>query len=318
MLSRRCLFSFVLLSLVASLQSQTVESSDSTKSKAAGVSGLASAPISIGGLGRQSPGLKLNAEIVPYCEARAATSEHPAALANVCEFALSMRKKLPDVTCDREMRRYWRVPGIRVGFFRHEDEDHEDVATAKVIYRDGQEFYNDLRINGKPVDTSAAALPGTWSNGEFATILQEIFLQPRAEFKFKKEEVLHSTPVLVFQFHVEQKDNKSYFLQSGDRTWFPDYHGQLWIEKTTFHLLRLERETAYMPKYPITRIKTEIEYSNILLGDGSKFVLPAKSDVLTCPLSDTENTGKCSHNIIKFTNWHIFVAKTQILMNAAH
>lgn len=69
-----------------------------------------------------------------------------------------------------------------------------------------------------------------------------------------------------------------------------------------------------MPAMPITLMKTKIDYAYVPLGDGSSFVLPTNSDVLMCSVSESD---KCSHNTIRFTNWHKFRAKTRILMDAA-
>ena len=133
--------------------------------------------------------------------------------------------------------------------------------------------------------------------------------------------MVRSTAALVFDFHVTQQNNRSYYLRAvdpmgGNRAWFPEYHGRIWLDKTNFHLLRLERETAYMSKEPITSAKTRIEYAYAALGDGSNLVLPTNSDVLVCADSQIQNIERCSRNAIKFTNWHRFRAKTRILMNA--
>ncbi len=287
-----------------------------------GSSTLPYAATSTGSIEPASPGLKLDSEIDSYCASRASASKYPEALANVCQFALSLQEKLPDVICDREMKRSWWRPGMWAGRVVTDDEERTDLVTANVTYRNGQEYYNDIHIDGKLVDATTAESSGDWSDGEFATILQGVFSPlSNATFRFRKQEVVRSTPVLVFDFHVAQQNNKSYYLRAadpkgGNSTWFPEYRGQIWLDKTNFHLLRLERETAYMPKEPITRVKTRIEYAYAALGDGSNLVLPTNSDVLVCSSSQIQNIERCSRNAIKFTNWHRFRAKTRILMNA--
>ncbi len=298
--------------------------SDKSDKKEDGSSTLPYATTASGSIEQTSPGLKLDSEIESYCASKAMTSKYSAALASACQFALSLQKKLPDVICDREMKRSWWAPGIWAGRVLTYDEPRDDMVTAKVTYREGQEYYNDIHIDGKLVDAAAAESSGDWSDGEFATILQGVFSPlSNATFKLKKEETFRSIPALVFDFHVAQQNNRSYYLRAadpkgGNRTWFPDYRGQIWLDKTNFHLLRLERETEYMPKEPITRAKTRIEYAYAALGDGSNLVLPTNSDVLVCANSRIQNIERCSRNSIKFTNWHRFRAKTRILMNASN
>jgi VWFA-related protein len=246
-----------------------------------------------------------------YCTRISKTSEHSAALANVCEFALSLNDKLPNVICDREMDRQWRSPVGELNGNRF------DKVTAKVGYRNGMEYYGDLRVDGKPADPKSKPWIGaTWSSGEFATSLIEIFSpQSVTSFHFEKEGTLHSVATLEFQFDVGKRNNKSYYLSTknivGESTiWYPAYHGRMWLDAANFRLLRLERETAYMPNDPIQQVKTVINYANIALGDGTDFVLPMNSEIITCLPHSADD--QCARNIAKFTNWHKFGARTRI------
>jgi hypothetical protein len=75
--------------------------------------------------------------------------------------------------------------------------------------------------------------------------------------------------------------------------------------------MRIEKETADMPEtFPITRVTTTIDYADVALGDGSDFVLPAKSEVETCSVDER---NECAHNIVVFANWHKFGAKSRIV-----
>lgn len=100
----------------------------------------------------------------------------------------------------------------------------------------------------------------------------------------------------------------------GDKVWFPEYSGELWIDGNSFQLLRLKREPAYKHQYPIRLVKTSIDYDDVPLGDGSRLVLPLRSEVLTCAAPVDGNRNDCSRNIVKFTNWHKFRATTTIVM----
>jgi VWFA-related protein len=258
-------------------------------------------------------------DVPAYCATLAGTVQHSSALAKVCEFALSMRKKLPDIICDRETKRHW------VGFHEYQINNqpatfsiygHSDVITVTVTYRNSGEFYDNVRINGKPVGAGGAEVSGTWSDGEFAPILAGIFVpSSKAEFHYEKEQKLHSIPALVFRYHVKAQDNTLYVLQSGKYIWFPEYDGEIWLDAKTLRLLRLERETALMPRNPIRRMKTQIDYSDVPLGDGTRLVLPTHSDVLICtPLPPYFDDSNCAHNIIRFNHWHKFRATTKIVM----
>lgn len=261
------------------------------------------------------------ADVAGYCATLADRKEHPEALAKACEFALSVPKKLPDVLCQRKTKRYWKTPGNETFFQKaskpdFDDVSHSDVITAQVTYRDGQEYESDIRVDGQPADVSAPWSSGAWSVGEFALSLNTIFLpSSKAEFRYRKEEKLHGIHAVVVEFHVSAENNKIYYLRSGSKQWFPEYSGRLWLDKTDFRLLRLERETAEMPSEPITRMKTATEYSLVALGDGTSIVLPVHADVLICTLPPNAQFNICARNIVTFTKWQKFRATTNIILN---
>ena len=137
-----------------------------------------------------------------------------------------------------------------------------------------------------------------------------------ASFRFSKEAKLNSTPALVFEFQVDRSSNVLYYLHafypSGwGVTLFPGYRGKVWLNKSNFQLMRMEKETGSMPaSFPITRASTAIDYLDLPLGDGSHFVLPGKSEIETC---SSEEGAECAHNVVRFKNWHKFRAKARIL-----
>lgn len=256
------------------------------------------------------PLLEPDAEIKPYCVAIANGVQHSAALAELCRFTLSLPRMMPNVICDLETKRFWRAYNLA----------HRDVVTATVAYENGEEHYSGIQINGTAAKTEA--LNSSWSMGEFASILQMVFSPVSdAEFRFSQEVKLKSIPALVFEFRVDQWSNELYYLHafysSGwGVTLFPAYHGRVWLNKSTFQLMRMERGTADIPhSFPISRATAVIEYSDVPLGDGSDFVLPGKSEIETCERGEL---SECAHNVVRFTNWHKFRAKTRILSMEPH
>jgi len=245
-------------------------------------------------------------DVPKYCPDLVGKEEHSSSLAAICEYVLNLRKKLVNVICERETKRYWTTFG---------DVQHTDQVTVNVTYRDGQEFYSDVRVVGRPVSLSASEPSGDWSHGEFATLLTSIFApSSKAQFHYLKETKLHSIPALVFDFKVAARNNRLYFLESRDKVWFPEYGGKIWVDARTSSLLRLELETAYMQDYPIRRTKDEIEYSNVLLGDGTSMDLPTNSNLLICEPPLYGNSDNCSRSIIRFMHWHKFRATTNVVM----
>jgi hypothetical protein len=255
-------------------------------------------------------------DIPKYCADIAGNQEHSSSLAAICEFVLNLRKQLSNIICDRQTRRYWTALSASVDDAAYIE--HSDVVTVNVTYHDGQESYSDFRVDGKPVPANAPELSVSWSHGEFATLLASIFApSSKAQFHYSKQTKLHSNPALVFDFNIAAQNNRLYFLQSRGQIWFPEYGGSIWIDARTSSLLRLQVETAPMPNYPIRHTKAEIEYSNLLLGDGTSMVLPTNSNDQICGLQSAW-IDNCARNVIKFMHWHKFRATTNVLMPPAN
>lgn len=258
----------------------------------------------------------LPADVPGYCLTLAGSGEHSPALEQVCEFAFSVMKKLPDVICNRDTRRY------RNGRHRAEkmldnvarglppDKKYFDLVNARVAYLNGHEYYSDVRINGVLSDPGTPLRSATWTVGEFSSILYSIFLPAsKPELHFENEELLHSVPALVFDYHVSAQNNKTYALATSDKVWLPEYSGKIWVDKTNFRLLRLERETPYTPAYPISRVRIEVDYSNVGLGDGTSLILPSASSSLVC------SPDYCGVNITAFADWRKFRATTNLVFD---
>jgi VWFA-related protein len=241
--------------------------------------------------------------IASYCKTLANGTGSSAALASACQFALSLRNKLPNVICDRKMKRHSRT--------------FTDVVTATVNYKDGLEHYSNLKINGKLADQASPGLSATWSSGEFSSVLEAIFAPvSHASFRFVEEAKLHKTATLLFEFRVKQQNNTLFFLHANlpngtQVIFFPSYLGFLWLAKTDFSLVRLERRTSDIgQQFPISEALTQIDYAKLPLGDGTDFVLATHADVFTCSPDEGQ---ECSHNIVKFANWHKFGAKSRVV-----
>ena len=278
----------------------------------------------------QLPKLDNDDEIAGYCEGIGRPGANADALAKVCEYALSMKNKLPDILCRRSTREYWRSP---LGPSRKQ-------AVTEVAYLGGIEYDSDLTAQSAPGYFAFHRVGNSSSGGEFSAVLQGIFLPiSNAEFHFDGEQVLDSVPAYVFDYDIAQADNRLYALQanyvggstpliqssggmvlfgkSNSRTLpraaltYPGYRGKIWIAKSTSQILRLERETSDVdPHFPITYASTIIKYANAELGDGSRFVLSTDADIVTC----TADEGKeCSHNFVVYDACHKFRATSRII-----
>jgi hypothetical protein len=242
-----------------------------------------------------------------YCDFISRGVKEPAALSQVCQFALSLDERLPNVICSQETKRY-----KSGGLLNKGEMKLQDVVTAQVSYEAGKEHYKDLAVNGKLIHSSAPNLRAAWSTGEFASALLDVF-SPRsqASFKFEKTDALNSTPALVFDYEIAPENNELWHVEVGDLEMFPGYGGRIWINPATQHLMRLERgDIKTAATSPVRHLESTIDYADVALGDGSSFTLPVASETEACR---GPSQPPCWRSELSFKNWHKFTAKTRIL-----
>lgn len=116
---------------------------------------------------------------------------HFDALNNVCQYAVTVPKRMPNFTCQQETSR---VLSGELG--------QADIVTGVVTYEDGKESYKDLRRNGRPVN-GGTPLGGAWSAGQFGSDLQSIFDgHNKVDFYFAGEKQINGREAWEFGYRI--------------------------------------------------------------------------------------------------------------------
>jgi len=182
-----------------------------------------------------------------------------------------------------------------------------DVVTADVVYENGKESYKNILVNGKaPKD--AVEKSGSWSTGEFATILQGL-LHPStdADFHGKRSTTIVNRPAFRYDYTVDQK-NSQWQVHASAEEYIPGYSGSVWIDKENNRVLRIEMSAKDMPaKFPLDQVESAVDYDYVLIGN-QKFLLPVHSEALSC----VRGSSECTRNVIEFRNYRKFGTDTSI------
>jgi hypothetical protein len=208
------------------------------------------------------------------------------------EAAFEFSEKLPNFICEEVMKRF--AQQGRGG------ETALDVVSADIIYRDAQESYRDVKINGSPTDRALEEIDGSWSTGEFASTLLDLF-HPRTDAQFRSvgPSTISGFNAQLYDFQV-QSENSHWKVQSGSQTVTPAYRGSVWVDPQTARVLRIEIQARDLPyDFPMDTVESAVDYSYVVIGAASS-LLPVHAESLGCERS----TGYCSHNIIDFRNYH--------------
>ncbi len=233
---------------------------------------------------------------------RAPAPQEPASLIERArEAAFEFTDALPNFICDELVTRYQsdrRVP----------DWKYIDRVELQLLYVDGKEDYRNIRRNGKLLKKGSPEDSGSWSTGEFGSILAGIF-SSATNTKFHRRTSSTAAGMIadVYDYSVEQP-NSQWQIRTG-RTVKPAYSGSLWIDPKTARVLRIEMGTKSLPAdYAIDMVETVVDYSWVAIS-GRKYLLPVKSESLSC----ARGTFNCTKNEIEFKNYRKFAAESQVL-----
>jgi hypothetical protein len=217
------------------------------------------------------------------------------------EAAFQFSKKLPNFICQEFMSRFTQQGrGQKVP---------QDLVSAEIIYEDGTETYRNVKINNRPTDKHLQDIDGSWSTGEFASALLDLFdPASKAQFSSGRSSTASGFRAQVYDFQV-RSENSHWRMQVGSQTAIAAYVGSVWVDPNTARVLRIERQARNLPSdFPIDAVESAIDYSYVLI-EGKSFLLPVHAESLGCQ----RGSSFCTHNVIDFRNYHQFKSDIKIL-----
>src|SRR5450432_1620755 len=216
--------------------------------------------------------------------------------------AMEFTQTLPAYICQEMMSRYQsetHVPNFQP----------IDVVSTDVVYENGREDYRNIKINGKAVKTKIEETGGSWSTGEFGTVLLNLFAPyTAAEFHLRRDSRAGGIMAKMYDFEV-QREHSSWSIHATAQSYQPAYTGSVWIDPATARVLRIEMHAKAFPKeFPLDHVESATDYQYIRLGDAQQYLLPVHSESLSCQ----RGTDFCSRNVIDFRNYHKYSGESSI------
>jgi len=226
-------------------------------------------------------------------------------IAKAVEAALDFTEELPNYVCQEMMARYQSET-------RPANWQAIDVLSAALVYDKGKEDYRDIAVNGKPTKKSIDQVGGSWSTGEFGTILIELFAPATAaQFHYRREERQGGVMAKVYDYSV-RRENSNWRIVMASQTYMPAYKGSIWIDPATARVLRIEMQAVGFPEdFPTDDVESAVDYQYTRLGDSKQYLLPVHAETLSCQ----RGSDFCSHNVIDFRNYHKYSGESTITFN---
>ncbi len=215
--------------------------------------------------------------------------------------ALDFTQTLPSYVCQEMMARFQSV-SHPVSW------QPLDVVTANLVYENGIEAYKDIKVNDRP-KKSMEETGGAWSTGEFGTVLINLFNPATdAKFHFRKDARTAGISTKMYDFEVA-RENSSWQIHMDAQTYLPAYRGSVWIDPSSYRVLRIEMEAYGFPdSFPTDHVESATDYQYIRLGDAKQYLLPVHAETLSCQ----RGSNYCTRNTIDFRNYRKYTGESTI------
>jgi hypothetical protein len=193
-------------------------------------------------------------------------------------FSLSITQHMPNFVCEMSVEKYEDITRT----YRSTQSMQKIHAHAR--YVNGKDYYDNLEINGKQVESTNQLIEGTWSFGEFgAKLLAAFNPKNHPKFSFSKGTKVNGVPAFEYGFRVEDGSNHFWRWRWGKKSTLPGYEGKVWVSAADGRILRLELDsTQGVPDdFPIQSVESKTDYSYFDFKDRSGFVLPSNARIVT-------------------------------------
>ncbi len=184
-----------------------------------------------------------------------------------------------------------------------------DTISADLTYENGHESYTNIKVGNKETKGSMEDVGGSWSTGEFASLLDDLF-DPGTSATFRKsgQDTISGRSATTFKFDVTREHSHWRVITAG-QLYYPAFRGTVWIDRETSRVLRLEMESRNIPLlFPLSKVEEAVDYDFVRLATPQPFLLPTVSEVLSC----YQGSSHCSRNRIEFRNYRKFGAESGI------
>jgi hypothetical protein len=189
----------------------------------------------------------------------------------------------------------------------------KDVLNVQLGFSERTEHYKLTSVNGRPTSLTYRAVGGAISEGDFGSVMAEIFLPHSAQFHWDHWTSLRSHVAHVFRYQIAAKKSE-YELVFGDKkgkpvTTITAHHGYVYIEKDTNNILRIEQIAAPPAGFPLRYAVNVIDYDWNEVA-GQKYLLPLRAEITM------GSASLRSFNVVQFRDYRKFAAESQITFDA--
>lgn len=217
------------------------------------------------------------------------------------EYALDYTKQLPDFLCAQVTRRYYDPAGV-------ESWHSAGTIVTKLSFVSGREEYKVISVNNQAVfNKGLEDLGGTVSQGEFGSMMQEIFARStEARFDWERWATLRGRRMHVFRYQVAQSRSKYRISYGRTDEIVAGYTGSIYVDRELGVISRITLDADQLPPtFPLQEVHTLLDYDFQQIA-GREYIVPLRAEIRS-------RAGKyLSKNVIEFRLYQKFGVDTSL------
>lgn len=206
-------------------------------------------------------------------------------LAQITQYAKTYTQQLPNFICTQVTRR-WVDPAGGSDFHRI------DTIAAKLTYNQGEEHYETVLVNDRPVSAANAATDrgGTHSTGEFGSLLDSIFSESsQADFHWDHWATWNGSTAAVYNYTISHEHSTYVLDYEGDQHLVTAYRGRIYANPDSGVIYHITFEAFGIPSsFPVRAASEILDYGEQTIG-GQKYICPLQAKVFLKSIQNTRN-----------------------------
>jgi len=230
------------------------------------------------------------------------SSELPKDLLDLVQIKQKMRQNLthlPDFTCVETMQRS-RKSGNAAQF------SLVDSLKLEVLYSGNKELHAWPGSRRFEEQDSRFGDSGMFSDGEFASHAQGVFISNRAQIHFAGAEVWRGRDTLKYTFRIPAMMS-GWTVNIGGASGVVGERGTFWADPATFEVLRLEISADEIPPtLPVQSVEVAMEYGRVRIGSAD-ILAPQQAELLLTLTDRSQN-----RNVVEFSQCRQYHAESAI------
>ncbi len=248
-------------------------------------------------LAARSANLPLAAQPAVVVDSGLDAGQQSALLAKITTYASGYVSALPNMSCTQITR--FSSNGRETGMLGGRKPQAkmvngwrlEDTIVVDVDYYQGTEAYHTRRLNGAPETRPVAELRGSFTQGEFGSILAMTFdPQSQASFHWDHWGRVGGRRVAVFNYSIERAHSQysvccvvtgsvtvNGVTHQRTKSWISAYRGLIYAEAETGSIVEFTLHNVDIPEaYRLRDARDLVQYSAVTVG-GSSMWLPSRA-----------------------------------------